>query len=314
MAKLSCAVTGGSGFLGQNLLEALIGNEEFDKVFSVDRRLLPWSHPKVESVVVDTGDTAAMTQLLRGVDRVFHLAADADVDVINKNPTSAVSNNVGATCSLLEASRKAGVSRFLFASTAWVYMNAEGHEMTESTSVFPATPSNLYAATKLAGELLCHSYTRQFGLPCTILRFSTPYGRYMRPELVVQRFLDQAAGGQVITINGGGYQSRDFIYADDLARGVVLAALAPSAEGKTYNLPGPRPVTIRELVEVIQRVVPGAAGVVYTDSRPADFAGHLISGDRALGDLGWQPRVDVEQGIQLVYDWLTGSAEQRCIA
>jgi UDP-glucose 4-epimerase len=307
--RLRCLVTGGSGFLGLNLLEALSACAEVDHVISVDRFPLPQPLAKVEAVAADARDAGVLAAVLRGVNQVFHLAAESDVDLISLNPTAAVDNNLGTTARLLEASRCAGVGRFVFASTAWVYMNAPAGEITEETSLFPPGPANFYAATKVAGELLCASYFRQFGLPFTVLRFSTPYGRYMRPTLVVQRFLDQAIRGQVITIAGDGRQGRDFLYAEDLARGIISAALCPTAAGKTYNLAGPRLVTIRQLVELILRIVPGAAGACFAEARSTDFIGHTIRRDRANRDFGWQPRVEVEEGVRRVYEWLISSAD-----
>lgn len=309
-----CLVTGGTGFLGMNLLETLEASPEIDSIVSVDLRPLPWSHPKIEAVEDDLGDVDELTRLLDGVTLVFHLAAASNVDVIQQRPDVAVQSNVGLTGNLLEASRRAGVERLVFASTAWVYMNAEGIEMTEDVPLFPHGPANLYAATKLAAEMLCRSYAAQFGQPFTVLRFDTPYGRYMRPDLVVQRFLDQAMNGEVITIAGGGQQTRGFLYAEDLTRACLMAALSPAAAGGTFNLSGPRPVSIAELAEIVQRTVPDAPGVRFTESRAADFKGQRVSPELARRTFGWRPRVEIEEGIQRIHAWLGGAVESRCIA
>lgn len=301
---LRCLVTGGSGFIGLNLLETLVNSEHVDRVVSLDRLPCPWSDPKLETRQLDGGRLPELIEAVTGVDRVFHLAADSDVDKIQADPSTAVRNNVGFTGELLEACRQQGVGRFLFASSTWVYMDCQDEVLTEDTPVAPPIPSNLYAATKLAGEILCHSYHQHFGLPTTVLRFATPYGRYMRPELVVLKFIRQAMRGEPITIAGGGHQTRNFVYVGDLADGLLLAALEPRAAGRTYNLSGARPVSIRELAETVRRVVPNAPPVQYVGSREADFSGRFELCDRARQELGWEPATEIEAGVQHLYDWV----------
>lgn len=303
--RLCFVVTGGSGFLGMNLLEALAESNQASGVINVDRCPPRDEVPGVETIVADASELALMTDVLHGADRLIHLAADSNVDLLSADPRSAVANNVGTTVTLLEAARRAHVGRFVLASTEWVYSNCADDEVDESSPLFPGGPVNLYAATKLAAEVICRSYGMQYALPWTILRFSTPYGPYMRPELVVRKFVEQAVRGEPLTIGGAGTARRNFIYVGDLVDAVLRAALSDRAAGRTYNVAGDRPISVSELAETVCAVVPGAAGVRGAEGHPADFGGKRVRIDLARRDLGWFPRTDLTTGLRLVLQWIT---------
>ena len=301
---MKCVVTGGSGFIGTNLLNAIVLSKQFSTVVSLDAVPSPRVVPGVDSVQLDIRDLASLSRPLKDADIVFHLAASANVDRIKDDPLFAVENNISATATVLEASRRAGVRRFVFASTVWVYIGATDFLLTEDTMLFPAARTNLYASTKIASELLCRTYEEQYGLGCTILRFDTPYGPYMRPELVVHRFVHLAMNGLPLTIAGGGDQTRHFIHVRDLSECAILAAISPIAAGKTYNVIGPRPVSIRELAEVVRDSVSGVCEVTSVDGRPSDSAGRSIIDTVIQNELGWRPTIDIRDGIKEFLAWL----------
>jgi UDP-glucose 4-epimerase len=286
-----------------NLVEALLERPTVERVVCLDRVPFPWSHPKLQMEQVNARSQPDLLKRLEGVDLVFHLAADSNVDRIAADPSSAVANNVGLTGMLLDASRRAGVSRFLLASSTWVYMGSNEPVLTESVPLLPLGPGNLYAATKLCCELLCRAYQEQFDLATTVLRFSTPYGPHMRPELVVLKFVRQAMAGEPITIAGRGEQTRNFIYVGDLVEALIRAAMHPIAVGRTYNLSGLRPVSIRELAEAVRQVVPGAPPIRYVDGRSCDFVGRFESSELAQKELGWVPATDIVEGVRRLYEW-----------
>lgn len=301
---MRCAVTGSSGFVGRNLIEALSRHEGFGPVMAIDCVPLSSAPTHVHEVCADIRDVRQMTLALEGCDVVFHLAAASNVDEIHSQPMLAIENNITGTGSVLEAARCAGVKKFVLASSVWVYMNAAGDVFTEDTALFPPAALHLYATSKLAAEMLCINFSHQFGLPYVILRYGIPYGPYMRHDLVIHRFVTQAMLGETLTIAGHGRQTREFIYIDDLIRAHLLVAARENIVDRIYNLPGPRAISIRELAEVVQRVVPTAAGTRFVEGRQADFTGKRISRQRALEELCWEPEVEIEEGVERSYRWL----------
>lgn len=304
---MRCVVTGGSGFIGFNLLRRLTESRLFDDVISIDRVAPPTEVCGCQHVLADLGDHDAVQPCLQDADVVFHLAAAANVDA-QSSALGVVKDNILATGVLLEAARQARVQRFVYASTVWVYMGVDQEWLTECTPLVPPTTMNLYASTKVASELLCRAYHQQLGLPSTILRFETPYGPYMRADLVISRFLRQALRQDSITIAGDGRQTRNFIDVRDLVDGIVAAGLAPIAAGKTYNLPGPDPISIRELADVIREATKSASPIRFVEGRTHDSGGPQMSRTLAEAELGWVPRVRIRDGIRHLMTWLLGQS------
>ena len=158
---------------------------------------------------------------LAGCDAVVHLAAAADVDEVATDPLGAEQTNARGTASVLEAARRAGVGRVVYASTIWVYSDVEAAVVDEDTPL--RAPAHLYTATKLAGELYCRSYRELYDLDTVVLRFGIPYGPRARPAAVVPAMVGRALAGEPLTVAGDGAQTRRFVYVEDLADGVVRA-------------------------------------------------------------------------------------------
>src|SRR4051795_12336365 len=234
----SLLVTGGSGFIGSHVVDALRAAGHRPLIY--DARPSP-HHPDVPAVVADLEDLERLCSALEGCDAVIHLAAAADVNEVQADPVEAERRNARGTLHVLEAARRARVGRVLYASTIWAYSDTPAECHVESLPLCP--PAHLYTATKLAGELYCHSYAELYGVEYTVLRFGIPYGPRARPAAVVPAFVTRALAGEALTIAGDGRQSRRFVYVEDLAEGVV-AALAPTAVNRTYNLVGDVDTTI----------------------------------------------------------------------
>src|SRR5919199_265568 len=190
-------------------------------------------------------------------------------------PVEAERRNARGTTHVLEAARRAGVGRVIYASTIWAYSDTPAERHVESLPLHP--PAHFYTATKLAGELYCHAYHELYGVEYTILRFGIPYGPRARPAAVVPAFVARALAGEPLTIAGDGSQSRRFVYVEDLAAGVVRA-LAPCAANRTYNLVGSEDVSVRDIADAVRAVV-GEVEVVHTPGRTGDFAGAPVSGE-----------------------------------
>lgn len=163
---------------------------------------------------------------------------------------------------------------------------------------------HIYTTSKIVSELLCHDFNRLYGLPYTILRYGIPYGPRMWPGLALRAFLDNGFSGKPITIFGDGSASRHFVYVEDLARAHVLA-LRPVAVGQTYNLEGDRGVTVKELAEAVAKYVKGVKiEYVIDPARRGEMkVSRPISNAKAKRQLGWYPRVTLEEGVRRVVAW-----------
>ena len=226
----------------------------------------------------------------------------ADVYQVVENPGRTDAVNVGGTFNLLEAAREAQVQRLVYASTIWVYGNAPGPEPHDEDTPL-VLPPHLYTATKLAGEMYCRSYDVLYGLPTTILRFGIPYGPRARPAAVVPAFIAKAQAGTPLTIAGDGSATRQFVYVEDLAEGVV-AALAPEAAGRVYNLVGDELVSVREIADTVRELVADVP-VEHGPDRPVDLVFGRTDSARAASELGWRARTSFADGVRRYVDWLT---------
>jgi UDP-glucose 4-epimerase len=292
-------VTGGSGFIGSHVVDAVRAAGHEPVIFDVIPS--PYSeHAEVEAVVGSVLDPDALADGMRGCDAVAHMAAAADVDEVTKNPVGSEDLNARGTLNVLEAARQAGVERVLYASTIWVYgASAAGETVDEDTPL--GTPEHLYTATKLAGEMYCRSYSALYGLDTTILRFGIPYGPRARAAAVVPAFVGKALAGEALTIAGTGDQCRRFVYVEDLAAGVA-AALRPAASNRVYNLVGEEDVSIKRIAQTVSHIV-GDTEVRHVPARAGDFKGVEVSGARAERELGWSATTAFDEGIRRYVDW-----------
>jgi UDP-glucose 4-epimerase len=294
------AVTGGCGFIGSHVVDHLIRGGHDVAVLDVGRR---WLNPRAEYRHADIFDDSALGATMAGAEAVFHLAGAADVNEVAADPVRAVRLNVEGTTRVLEAARHAGVGRFVLASTVWVYGAAiGGGELTEDAPIDVRSPGHVYVATKLAAELLVHSYWEMYGQHFTVLRYGIPYGPRMREALVIARFVRAALAGEPITIAGTGEQERSYVFVEDLADAHVRA-LAPAAADQTLALEGGTPVSVREIADTVCSLV-RPVPVQHAPGRPADYEGVSISSRLAKELLDWAPVTSFATGVRLYLDWL----------
>ncbi|MEV7027840.1 NAD-dependent epimerase/dehydratase family protein [Kitasatospora sp. NPDC093558] len=305
------AVTGGCGFIGSHVVDRLVAaGHDVLAIDTADKYL----NPEAEHARIDVLDLPGLTAALAGSEVVYHLAAMADVDQIRTDPLRAVRLNIDGTASVLEAARRSGLSRTVLASTVWVYGAALGaedqlggdeQELDEHVPIELERSGHLYVATKLAAEMLVHSYRELYGQHFTILRYGIPYGPRMRDELVVARFVQAALAGRPITIAGDGRQSRNFVYVEDLADGHVRA-LSPAAEDQTFALEGSTAVSVRDIADTVDGLL-GPVSIEHIEARTADYAGRRISSAQAKRLLGWSPRTNFADGVRRYADWYRAS-------
>ena len=295
-------VTGGSGFIGSHVVDKAVAAGHEAIVF--DTRESPYG---AETILGDVTNFDEVAAAAAGCDAILHLAAMADVNEVAKAPVMTEAVNAQGTLAVLEAARVANVRRVVYASTIWVYGEQVEGVATEDSPL--GIPRHFYTATKLAGEMYCHSYGELYGLEHTILRFGIPYGPRAREAAVLPAFVIKAHAGEPLTIAGTGEQSRRFVYVEDLADGVV-AALVPEAANRIYNLVGDESVTIREIAELVQQLVQPVE-IVHLEGRKGDFPGVEVSGERAARELGWRATTSFADGARRYVDWFISGVRGR---
>ena len=292
-------VTGGSGFIGSHVVDQLLARGH-DTVI-LDTTPSP-HHPSVTAVVGDLTHPETVLSAAREMDAIVHLAAVADVNHVFADPVRAGAVNAHGTQLVLEAARHANIGRVVYSSTVWVYGNAPT-EGTLHEDAPLAHPSHVYTASKLAGEMYCNAYHDLYGVKSTILRFGIPYGPRARPAAVIPTFIARAQQGEALTIAGGGNQTRQFVYVEDLAQGVVLA-VEQAHTRRVYNLVGDEETSIRQIADTVRAIV-GEVPIAHGPERPADVRLGHISSARAAAELGWTASTNFAEGIRRYVDWLS---------
>lgn len=297
---MKVAVVGGSGFIGSHVVDKLV--ECGHDVMVLDIAKTP--RDDVPHSAVDVTDLSKTTVVLAGgYDAVYMLAAMANVNDVYRNPVESVELNTLAVAHVLEAVRRNEIPRLILASTVWVYEACREDSPDEESPLFLDKVNHLYIASKISAEMCCHAYHQLYGQNFTILRYGIPYGPRARDGTVIATFVRNALAGKPLEINGTGNQIRSFIYVEDLAEGNV-AALSDGAQNRLYNLEGPGPVTILEVAQAIKHALGGDVEIRFSEPRPGDYNGKLVSNRRARDELGWEPRVDLQDGIRRYIEWI----------
>jgi len=297
---MKVAVTGGSGFIASHVLDYLMA--EGHEVVAIDHRVRP-HREDVQFEDIDVLNLSALIQATAGCDFIFHLAAVSNVNYAHKYPVYTVDLNINGTANVLEAARLNAVRRVFFASTVWIYTGTRGNgSLTEDEPFHLPDAGHIYTSSKIASEMIIHNYWQLYRQPFTILRYGIPYGPRMREELVIPIFIRQALKGEPIVIQGDGSQYRNYVYIDDLARAHLLA-LNQQAENQVYNLEGSRRISIKEIANTIDRVLGGGVQIKYVPARPGDYSGKEVSARKIFNELGWEPRVDFEDGMKRTVAW-----------
>ncbi|HSI08873.1 MAG TPA: NAD-dependent epimerase/dehydratase family protein [Rariglobus sp.] len=303
-------VTGGAGFIGSHTLDALRARgdetallDDFNDFYDPAIKRAAAAATGARIFEADLRDRTAVRAALRAFapDAIIHLAARAGVRPSIENPQLYIDVNLTGTLNLLDEAVALDVKQIVFSSSSSVYGNnpkvpfAE-HDPLESI-ISP------YAVTKLAGENLCRIYSQLHGLSLTALRFFTVYGPRQRPDLAISKFVRNVSAGLPIELYGDGSSSRDYTYVGDIVAG-VLAALDRLQPGfRIYNLGGEHPVTLADLVIAVERVVCKRADIRRLPAQPGDVERTWADTSLARADLGYAPKVSLEEGIRRYRDW-----------
>jgi UDP-glucuronate 4-epimerase len=245
------------------------------------------------------------------IDAVVHLAARAGVRPSIADPELYSSVNLDGTVKLLEACRHSRVQRFLFGSSSSVYGNNSKVPFAEDDPVdHPVSP---YAATKKAGELICHTYHHLFGLDVACLRFFTVFGPRQRPEMAIHKFTRLLASGRVVEQYGDGSSARDYTYVSDIVEGIVRA-LDRCAGYDVWNLGGSRTTRLDELIAKIAGGLGVPPETVEKPMQPGDVDRTWADITRAREELGWAPQVDFDRGLELFLEWFRNSRDGEVVS
>jgi UDP-glucuronate 4-epimerase len=318
-------VTGGAGFIGAHLCRRLLSRG--DRVVAVDN-FDPFYPPALKRrsadelqafdgfrlVEADLLDPAALTAGLGSagvqvgeVDAIVHLAARAGVRPSIEDPVRYTRINVEGTTHALELARQLKVPAFVFGSSSSVYGNQARVPFSESDPV--AAPISPYAATKRAGELLCHTYAHLYGLATVSLRFFTVYGPRQRPDLAIHKFTRMLAEGRPLPLFGDGSTRRDYTWVDDIVQGIegaIAYALAHPGCFELVNLGESDTVTLARLVELLGEALGVTPGIERLPAQPGDVERTCADISRARALLGYAPSTRIEEGIPRFVEWYRG--------
>ncbi|MFQ6101227.1 MAG: SDR family oxidoreductase [Anaerolineae bacterium] len=299
-------VTGGAGFIGSHLVEALVERGERVRVlddFSTGRREnLAAVAERIELLKGDVADPESVEQAVTGCDYVLHLAAVASVQASLEEPRRTNRVNVDGTLNVLEAARQAGVRRFVLASTTALYGDHTALPLREELPPHPLSP---YAASKAAGEAYCSAFHASYGLPTVVLRLFNVYGPRQDPTNpysgVISIFADRMSRGQRPVIYGDGEQTRDFVYVADVVRVVLLACEREEAIGGLFNVAGSRQTSILQLVTELNHVLGTNLTPTFAPARDGEVRFSQGNASRAREALGWEAQIPLREGLsQLV--------------
>ncbi|GIU78240.1 MAG: epimerase [Bryobacteraceae bacterium] len=307
-------LTGGAGFIGSHLAEALLRrgaallilddlNDYYDPALKRANLDEVRSAGPFEFVQGDICDAPLVEELFARFrpGAVLHLAARAGVRPSLEQPALYQRVNVEGTAVLLEASRRHGVRRFVFASSSSVYGAASRVPFSEDDPV--RAPISPYAASKIAGEALCHVYSHLYGMQIACLRFFTVYGPRQRPDLAIRKFAEAIAAGRPIPVFGDGSTGRDYTFIGDIVAG-ILAAMEFDGAFEVFNLGNSSPVLLRDMIAVLERVLGRKAVIDRQPLQPGDVPITYADISKARRLLGWAPETPLEEGVRRMAEWL----------
>ncbi len=303
-----CLVTGGAGFIGSHLTEELLAQgwqvHVLDDLSTGERSNLATLRPAPMMYEGDVRDPAVVQRAVEGTEVVFHLAAIASVQRSLEDPKLIHDVCAGGTLNVLDAARRAGVRRVVYAGSASAYGLPTAEVQSEDTPLQPLSP---YAAAKLAGEMYAQAFAHSFGLETVRLRFFNIFGPRQRPDSpysgVIAIFTAIMSSGRTPIVHGDGLQSRDFTAVPDVVQALIKAATAPGVSGKVYNVGTGKSVTILDLVAALNHELGTTLVPEHGEARVGDVRFSRADITRARQELGYEPKVSFEEGLARTLAW-----------
>ena len=309
---MNILVTGGAGFIGSHLVRHLLAKgENVTALDNLSTGLAENLPPEAKLVEMDILDEDLPKVVAAGAfDAIVHLAAQTMVDTSIKNPLLDTRENLLGTVQVLEAARAANVKRVIFASTAAAYGDVKEDDLPVREAQ-PTEPMSFYGLSKLSVEKYLEMYRKIYGMEYVVLRFANVYGERQGDGGeggVISIFAKAVAEGRNITIYGDGEQTRDFVYAGDIAEG-ILAALRTEEVNAAYNLSTQTETSLRELVSLLAEICGREIVPKYDAEREGDIYKSMLSNSRARRGLDWQPATTLAEGLRRTYEYFCGKCE-----
>ncbi|HTB59565.1 MAG TPA: SDR family oxidoreductase [Polyangia bacterium] len=306
-----CLVTGGAGFIGSSLARALVSRGDrvrvIDNLSSGRRENLADISQDLELIEADIRDEAALTRALDGVELVFHEAAIPSVPRSLANPIASHDANATGTLEVLQAARRAGVRRLVYAASSSAYGDTPTLPKVETMRPMPLSP---YAVSKLAGEHYCRVFAGAYGLETVSLRYFNVFGPHQDPKseyaAVIPRFVTAALAGQGVTIYGDGLQSRDFCFIDNTVEANLAAGSAPGVSGGVFNVACGAAINLNEVVKLVGEIVGHAVPITYLPGRVGDVKHSLADTSAARERLGYRGAISFAEGLKRTVAWYAG--------
>ncbi len=306
-----CLVTGGAGFIGSHIAEALVARGDrvrvLDNLSTGSRANLQPVAREVELIQGDLVDRAAVDRAVAGVDTIFHQAALASVPRSVERPLDTPAACVTGTVNLLDAARHAGVRRVVYAASSSAYGDQPTTSKREGDLPAPISP---YGAAKLAAEIYCRAFTATYGLQTVALRYFNVFGPRQDPNspysAVIPLFITALLHGQRPIVYGDGHQSRDFTYVANVVQGNLLAADAPQASGRVFNVANGRSSSLLELLRILGELLQVRCEPRHEPPRVGDVRESLADITQARQWLGYEPQVGFEEGLRRSIDYYRG--------
>jgi len=307
----SSLVTGGAGFIGSHLVDALLKRGDrvrvLDDFSTGNYHNLEGAADQIELIKADLRDPDSLEEALRDVDLVFHQAAFVSVPKSLEDPAACLDVNVQGTQKLLDASRRLGVQRVVLASSAAVYGENPDLPLAEDSKPDPLSP---YAASKFMDEILARLYTRQLGLDVAALRYFNVYGPRQNPEsdyaAVIPIFIRRLLDEEQLEIYGDGGQTRDFVFVADVVRANLMAADSSGAAGQVMNICSGKETSLLDLTEILSSLLNREVELDFKEPRAGDIYRSLGDPLRTRETLDFVPRVTLTEGLQETMDWMAG--------
>jgi UDP-glucuronate 4-epimerase len=308
-------ITGGAGFIGSHLVDRLLTtdverieviddfNDFYDPSIKHDNIREHLKDPRYHISEIDIRNRAALELVFErnNFDCVVHLAARAGVRPSLSEPQLYSETNINGTLNLLEFARHSAIKQFVFGSSSSVYgINAKVPFSEDDPIRQPISP---YAATKAAGELLCHTYSHLYGLRCVCLRFFTVYGPRQRPDLAIHKFAKLITARKPIPVFGDGTTRRDYTYVDDIIDGVMAAIVYTKTNYEVINLGESRTVELNELISLLEAELDTHAIVDRQPPQPGDVPQTFADISKARALLGYDPKTQIEEGLRRFVEW-----------
>ncbi len=303
-------VTGGAGFIGSHLADALLSRGHtvriVDNLITGQRSNVPAG---TEFMLGDLADPAVAERAVQGMDVVLHQAAIPSVPRSVKNPVESNRANVDGVLNTLVAARHAGVRRVVFAGSSSVYGDSETLPKHEAMPTAPLSP---YALQKLVGEQYCQLFTRLYGLETVTTRYFNVFGPRQDPSSpysgVISLFITALLAGRSPMVHGDGSQTRDFTYISNVVDGVLRAAETPGVAGETFNIATNGRVSLNDLVAALQRITHSTVTPTFGERRSGDVRDSQADISKAERLLGYRPTVKLEEGLRRTVEWFQSQA------